>query len=178
MHLSKLLKYGSHTTWRTKSASTTLVLLVIVIFLNIFFGIDFLSNFAIITLFSGSISGMTFTLTLLTAIISILDDDEMKQLYEYTQKNIEKIDDDDRFVFYETFAPYAWIALLFCISSILSLFGGVFNFEIFKKIRLYYIVVWFKYIDIAAMALAIWSLFDLVIDTIISKMDKIIRKSK
>lgn len=102
----------------------------------------------------------------------------MEKLYIYTEENRNEKDNKRRFVFYDTFAPYAWISLLFCISSMLSLVGGVFNFQVLKLLKLYWVVVILKYIAVSSMALAIWSLFDLVIDTIISRINKIKRNLK
>ncbi|MCI1634555.1 MAG: hypothetical protein LKI22_12070 [Liquorilactobacillus nagelii] len=178
MRLSKLLKLGGRSTWKTPASKITLIIFVIAVMTYIFSGVNLLSDFSIMSLFSGSISGMTFTLTLLTAIVSILDNGDMEKLYVYTEKNKDDKNNKDRYVFYNTFAPYAWISLLFCISSLLSLIGGVFNFQVFKLLKLYWVIVIFKYVDVALTALAIWSLFDLVIDTIISRMNKIKRNKK
>lgn len=178
MRLSELLRYGGKSTWRTHASIFTFIVFLIVTTISLCSGVDLLSCFSIMSLFSGSISGMTFTLTLLTAIVSILNNGDMEKLYIYTEENRNEKDNKRRFVFYDTFAPYAWISLLFCISSMLSLVGGVFNFQVLKLLKLYWVVVILKYIAVSSMALAIWSLFDLVIDTIISRINKIKRNLK
>lgn len=171
MTLIKLLIKGRHATWQTWPTYIAFFILILILIEYFIFNIDIFAEINFLSLLGVSVSGLSFSLALLVTMVTIFNSDDMNIFYKWSKDH-----DDDRFVFFETFAPYAWIAILFSLSGLVSLTLGVLNLKILTK--LYYLTFLLKSIDIVVLGLAIWSLMDLMIDTIINRINKIINKNE
>ncbi|WP_334328427.1 hypothetical protein [Companilactobacillus sp. HBUAS59699] len=176
MSLRKLLVKGRNSTWFTFSTFVAIIIWITMLIMYFRFHVNVIKNFNALALLSVSVSGLSFSMTLLVALVAIFGSKDMGTFYKWSEKYKNDKSDDSRFVFYDTFAPYAWVAILFAVTGLISLFLGTFNLSIFDKFCSVNFVL--KSFDIISLGLAIWSLMDLMIDTILSRISKIIRENR
>lgn len=177
MSIFEVLNKGRRATWYTSSSLIALLTIIIGTVLSAYFHISFFKKFSTIALMAASITGLTFTLALLMALNSVFSDEELKRYYKhYTDHSSEKL--DNKFTFFETFAPYIWIALLFSTSAVISLIGGVIDFTkiigVLSVNAIFIIREFFKILEVVSLGLGIFSLLDLLIDTVLNKVDHIV----
>lgn len=133
---------------------------------------EILNGFSVTVLLSASIAGLALTLPLLTAMFSVLPDDDFKKMFGYYLHHDKNMRDPKTTAFFESFAPFIWIEILFGLSAFLSLLGSVINFGAFYFLPRTLIIAG-KITDICILGLAITQMIDLLFDTILTRMDKI-----
>lgn len=104
----------------------TLVLIMVVFYLlSRKYSFIIMESFSISDFLSPGITGLSFTLALITATTRIFSKDQLVDIYRYTdQDNPEK-----GYLFYRTIAPYIWTSTIWLIVTIGSLFAKIFIFN-------------------------------------------------
>lgn len=131
---------------------------ILVVVMTIFYALSSMHSFVIMESFSLSdflspgITGLSFTLALITATTRIFSKEQLVDVYSYTdQDNPEK-----GYLFYRTIAPYIWTSTIWLIVTIGALFAKLF---IFNFPPLIHDILKLMYISIVLMGvMSLWSL--------------------
>lgn len=108
------------------------VWIVLVVIMSVLYSLSYKYSFVSISSFSLSdflvpgITGLSFTLALITATTRIFSKEQLVSFYEYT-------DEDNPykgFLFYRTIAPYIWTSTVWLVITIGALFTKLFVFNL------------------------------------------------
>lgn len=106
---------------------STLVLIMIVFYsLSYKYSFVKLESFTLSDFLIPGITGLSFTLALITATTRIFSKEQLVNIYIYTDKD----NPEEGYLFYRTIAPYIWTSTIWLIVTIGALFTKMFTFEI------------------------------------------------
>lgn len=106
-------------------------------------------NFSISDLLSAGITGISFTLALISATTKLFSKSELVSIFSY-------VDNDnlvEGYLFYRTIAPYIWTATNWLAISLIALFSRFVSFQVHILVE--------KFIEILVISLVIMGLLNL-----------------
>lgn len=131
----------------TWSILTTLVILLYLLDAYTEFTIIF--NFPISDLLSAGITGISFTLALISATTKIFSKSQLVSIFSYTDEDNPK----EGYLFYRTIAPYIWTATNWLAIALIALFSRFVSFNVHG--------IFDKIIEIFVISLVIMGLLNL-----------------
>lgn len=117
------------------------------------------------------ITGLSFTLALITATTRIFSKEQLVYIYNY----IDKDNPYKGFLFYRTIAPYIWTSTIWLIITIGALFAKIFNFNLTPIINDILKLLFLSCVLIGIMSL--WSLLITHIKDITLETERELNKS-
>lgn len=140
------------------SKSFWIVWVILVGLMSLLYFLSFKYSFISISIFSladfliPGITGLSFTLALITATTRIFSKEQLVATYAYTDKD----NPSEGFLFYRIIAPYIWTSTVWLIITISALFTKIFNFNLPEIIHDILKIVFASIVLIGVMSL--WSL--------------------
>lgn len=160
--------------WVTKSRLMEkylwIILVIIIVFLisGKFLGFVNFSKWQIDSLLDTSISGLSFTMIIISASVEIFNNEELVILIKATANN-----KPNGYAFLWVLAPYAFSAVLFLLLGIISIITPIIELDILQSFRDWFIIAY-----ISLVVLSLLSLFNISYKTLNDLYYSIIRMSR
>lgn len=129
-----------------------------------------MESFSLSDFLSPGITGLSFTLALITATTRIFSKDQLVDFYRYTDED----NPEEGYLFYRTIAPYIWTSTVWLIVTIGALFAKTFVFN-FPSVM--HDILKLMYSSIVLMGvMSLWSLLTTHIKDITLETEREINK--